>query len=73
MSSPILDIKAKGLIRIVKARYKPASHLEFAYYLPKRTYDLVRSYLIGASGFKEEKYGKLVLRRRYYNIFVYRR
>lgn len=73
MSSPVLDIKAKGLIRVVRAKYLPASHLEFAFYLPKETYDLVRQYLLHSAGFKEEKYGKIVLRKRYYNIFVYRK
>ena len=72
MSTPVLDLKAKGLLRIVKARYAPASHLEFALYLSPSQFATAFRYLLGCADFKEEKYGKVVLRAKEYNIFIYR-
>lgn len=73
MNSPLIDLKAKGLIRVVRAKHLPASHLEFAYYLSRSAFDTVKPYLLHSVGFKEERNGKIVLRTRFYNIFVYRR
>lgn len=74
MSSPVLDLKIKyGLIRIIRAKYLPASHIEFAFYVPSWQYSIIKSYLIHGAGFKEEKKGKIVLRRRFFNIFIYKK
>lgn len=72
MSSPALDLPSKGLLRIVRAVYLGASHLEFALYLSPKAYDIAKQYLREAAGFREEKAGKMVLRTKFYNIFVYR-
>lgn len=72
MSSPALDLSGRGLLRIVRAVFRPASHLEFALYLSPDAYKYALPYLLETSNFREEKSGKCVLRTRYYNIFVYR-
>jgi len=72
MPTPVLDLKAKGLLRIVRARYAPASHLEFALYLSPSHFKHAREYLLLCSNFEEEKSGKIVLRAKDYNIFIYR-
>jgi len=72
MPTPVLDLKAKGLLRIVRARYAPASHLEFALYLSPSQFKQARAYLLLCSDFEEERSGKIVLRAKEYNIFIYR-
>ena len=72
MQTPVLDLKAKGLLRIVRARYAPASHLEFALYLSPSRFKHARDYLLTCADFMEERDGKIVLRAKEYNIFIYR-
>lgn len=72
MPSPVLDLKAKGLLRIVKARYTPASHIEVALYLSPSKFKDAREYLLQCANFREEKRGKIVLRAKDFNIFIYR-
>ena len=72
MNSPVLDLKAKGLLRIVKAKYTPASHIEVALYLSKSRYATARRYLLQCANFEEERHGKIVLREKDFNIFIYK-
>lgn len=66
------DLKGIGLLRIVKAVYVGASHVEFAIYLTRKDYRAAKRYLLEAAGFEEEKGGKMVRREKFVNIFVYR-